>query len=111
MLCKAIGAWNLAMAMCNYEIKITVRFKYKTGILYEKVMAVLDYLGGQFFKNLRDFWLRRFQILNFEYEDGILKGQVIRRRLKNISFDYLEEFVRSFVGSRIVEIGRKIERP
>ena len=47
--------WSMTfgMAMCNYEIKILCDLNIKQ-YLYEKVVALLDYLGVHFFKNLRD---------------------------------------------------------
>ena len=72
--------WSVkfGMAMCNYEIKILWDLNTKRN-LYEKVMAVLDYLGVHFSRIWEifdgvgvwcEFWVRRW---HFE-------GQVMRRR-------------------------------
>ena len=77
--------WSVkfGMAMCNYEIKILWDLNTKRN-LYEKVMAVLDYLGVNFSRIWEivdgdgfrfEFWVWRW---HFE-------GQVIRRRWKDIS--------------------------
>ena len=77
--------WSVkfGMAMCNYEIKILCDLNTKQN-LYEKVMALLDYLGVNF--------SRIWEIVDgdgFRFEfwvwSGHLEGQVIHRRLKNIA--------------------------
>ena len=74
---------KLGMAISNYETNILWDFNTKR-TLYEKVMAVLDYLGVHFSRIWEivdgvgfrfEFWVWRW---HFE-------GQVIRSRLKNIS--------------------------
>ena len=48
--------WSVkfGMALCNYKIKILREDETEPNWL-KKVIAVLDYLGVNFFKNLRDF--------------------------------------------------------
>ena len=77
--------WSVkfGMAMCNYEIKILWDLNTKQN-LYEKVMAVLDYLGVHFSR----IW-EIFDGVGFRFEFWVwrwhFEGQVIHRRLKNIS--------------------------
>ena len=77
--------WSVkfGMAMCNYEIKILWDLNTKRN-LYEKVMAVLDYLGVNFSRiwEIFDWDGFRFEFWVWRWH---FEGQVIRRRLKNIS--------------------------
>ena len=77
--------WSVkfGMAMCNYEIKILWDLNTKRN-LYEKVMAVLDYLGVHFSRTWEIFdgvgFRFKFRVWRWHFE-----GQVISRRWKNIS--------------------------
>ena len=73
--------------------KDNVRFKYKTEFIWESYGS-FRLFTGPFFKNLRDLWRSRFQILILSMKMAFWRAGYTSQ-IKEHLLDYLEEFVRS----------------